>query len=44
MKNIVEIEGHRASVSFDPEIGMLRGEFVGLSAAQISMRGMSIRF
>ncbi|MEP6564877.1 MAG: type II toxin-antitoxin system HicB family antitoxin [Mesorhizobium sp.] len=31
MKNIVDIDGHRASVSFDPEIGMLRGEFLGLA-------------
>jgi predicted HicB family RNase H-like nuclease len=31
MKNVLEIEGHKAVVSFDPDIGMLRGEFVGLS-------------
>ena len=31
MKNIIEIEGHKAAVSFDPEIGMLRGEFLGLT-------------
>ena len=31
MKNIIEIDGHKAIVSFDPEIGMLRGEFVGLT-------------
>lgn len=31
MKNIIEIDGHKASVSFDPEIGMLRGEFLGLA-------------
>lgn len=31
MKNVMEIDGHRATVSFDPEIGMFRGEFVGLS-------------
>ena len=31
MKNIVEIDGRKASVSFDPEIGMLRGEFLGLT-------------
>ncbi|MCB8839032.1 type II toxin-antitoxin system HicB family antitoxin [Aurantimonas sp. VKM B-3413] len=30
-KNIMEIEGERAIVTFDPEIGMLRGEFVGLN-------------
>ena len=31
MKNIIEIDGHKASVSFDPELGMLRGEFLGLA-------------
>ena len=31
MKNIIEIEGHKALVSFDPEIEMLRGEFLGLA-------------
>ena len=31
MKNIIEIDGHKAVVSFDPEIGMFRGEFLGLS-------------
>jgi predicted HicB family RNase H-like nuclease len=29
------IDGHKASVSFDPEMGMLRGEFLGLSGAPI---------
>ena len=31
MKNIIEIDGHKALVSFDPEIEMLRGEFLGLA-------------
>jgi predicted HicB family RNase H-like nuclease len=31
VKNVLEIEGHKAIVSFDPDIGMLRGEFLGLS-------------
>lgn len=31
MKNVIEIEGHKAVVSFDPEIGMFRGEFLGLN-------------
>jgi predicted HicB family RNase H-like nuclease len=31
MKNIIEIDGHKALVTFDPEIEMLRGEFLGLS-------------
>ena len=31
MKNVIDIDGHRAVLSFDPEIGMIRGEFVGLN-------------
>ena len=31
MKNIIEIDGYKAVVSYDPEIGMFRGEFVGLN-------------
>lgn len=31
MKNVIDIDGHKAVISFDPEIGMLRGEFLGLS-------------
>lgn len=31
MKNVIEIEGHKAVLSFDPDIGMIRGEFLGLS-------------
>jgi predicted HicB family RNase H-like nuclease len=31
MKNVIEIEGEAAVIAFDPEIRMLRGEFVGLS-------------
>jgi predicted HicB family RNase H-like nuclease len=31
MRNIVDIDGHKALVSFDPELEMLRGEFLGLS-------------
>lgn len=31
MRNIVEIDGHRAVISFDPEIEMLRGEFLDLT-------------
>lgn len=27
----MDIEGHKAIVQFDPEIGMFRGEFLGLS-------------
>lgn len=29
--NIIIIDGHRAVVSFDPEINMLRGEFIELN-------------
>jgi len=31
MKNVIEIDGHRAVVAFDPEINMFRGAFLGLS-------------
>jgi len=31
MKNIMEIDGHKAVVAFDPDVGMFRGEFLGLS-------------
>jgi len=31
MKNIMEIDGHKAVVAFDPYIAMFRGEFLGLS-------------
>ena len=31
MKNVIEIDGHRAVVAFDPEIRMFRGEFLGLN-------------
>lgn len=29
--NVLEIDGHKAVIQFDPEIGMFRGEFVGLA-------------
>lgn len=29
--NIMEIDGEKAVVAFDPDIGLLRGEFVGLN-------------
>lgn len=31
MKNVIEIDGHRAVLAFDPDIGMIRGEFLGLN-------------
>jgi len=31
MKNVMDIDGHKAVVSFDPDIGMFRGAFLGLS-------------
>ena len=31
MKNLLDIHGKYAVVSFDPELGMFRGEFLGLS-------------
>ncbi len=30
-QNILEIEGEKAVVTFDPEIGLFRGEFLGLN-------------
>ncbi len=30
-QNILEIEGERAVVAFDPDIGLFRGEFLGLN-------------
>ncbi len=31
MKNVMEIDGHKAVICFDPEIGLMRGEFLGLA-------------
>jgi predicted HicB family RNase H-like nuclease len=31
MMNIIEINGYRAVIQYDPEIDMFRGEFVGLN-------------
>ncbi len=31
MNNVIEIDGEKAVVTFDPDIQMLRGEFVGLN-------------
>jgi len=31
MKNIIEIEGYKAVITFDPDLEMFRGEFVGLN-------------
>lgn len=31
MMNIIEINGYRAVVQYDPEIDMFRGEFIGLN-------------
>jgi len=31
MKNVMEIEGYKATVQYDPEINMFRGEFIGLN-------------
>ncbi len=33
MMNMMEIDGYRAIVKFDPEIEMFRGEFVGLNGS-----------
>jgi len=31
MNNIMDIDGHRAIISFDPDLNQFRGEFVGLN-------------
>lgn len=31
MNNIMTIEGHKAVIAFDPDLGKFRGEFTGLS-------------
>ena len=31
MKNIMEINGYKAVIAYDPEIEMFRGEFIGLN-------------
>ena len=31
MVNIIEINGYRAIIQYDPEIEMFRGEFIGLN-------------
>lgn len=31
MKNVLDIDGYKAVVAFDPDIRMFRGEFLGLS-------------
>lgn len=31
MNNVMIIDGHKAVIALDPEIGMFRGEFTGLS-------------
>jgi predicted HicB family RNase H-like nuclease len=33
MRNMMEIDGHKAVIAFDPDIGMFRGEFTGLSGS-----------
>ena len=31
IENVIKVDGHKASVTFDPDIGMFRGEFLGLA-------------
>ncbi len=33
MMNVMEIDGYRALIRFDPEIEMFRGEFVGMNGS-----------
>ena len=30
MRNVIEVDGHKAVVAFDPDIALFRGEFLGL--------------
>jgi predicted HicB family RNase H-like nuclease len=39
MKNVIEIDGYKAVVAFDPEVGMLRGEFLGLNGGADFLAG-----
>jgi len=38
MKNVIEIDGHKAVIAFDPESQMLRGEFVGPLCFTVKLR------
>ena len=41
VKNVIDIDGHKAVLVFDPEIGMFRGEFLGLvGGADFYARGV----
>lgn len=31
MRNVMEINGHKATISYDPETELFRGEFIGLN-------------
>jgi predicted HicB family RNase H-like nuclease len=31
MKNVIDIDGHKAVIAYDPHLKMLRGEFIGLN-------------
>jgi len=31
MMNVMEIQGHKAVIKYDPEVNMFRGEFIGLN-------------
>jgi predicted HicB family RNase H-like nuclease len=31
VKNVILIDGHKAVLSYDPDLGMIRGEFIGLN-------------
>jgi predicted HicB family RNase H-like nuclease len=33
MMNVMEIEGYRAVIKYDPEIEMFRGEFIGINGS-----------
>ena len=33
MKNLFEVDGYKATIDYDPEIEMFRGEFIGLNGS-----------
>ncbi|GLS29490.1 Predicted nuclease of the RNAse H fold, HicB family [Mesorhizobium albiziae] len=46
MKNVIDVEGHKAVLTFDPELGMIRGEFLGLAGGAdfyaVSVEGLLV--
>ena len=38
MKNLMEIDGYKAVIAYDPQTNLFRGEFVDLTVALTSTR------